>query len=271
MAGITAIAAGVSLATTAATTGASFAQAHKQKKAMQKAEKEAKKAMIRARKELDVNVYKGLSVSMTPYERERDALLSAGAQAMEAGIEGEERGGAATAGRLMAAQREAQASVTDRQTKQLESLEKTIADEEQRLSTAKYNMAVSEAEGAQLAARDAAQQRAASIQQGFEGVSSFMQQGLSAVPLYWRAGARENPDELARYYTHIGNQDAADTIYNNMNPTTTTNTNSTVPPVTPTQTPAALDPYSYASPFYTPPWGPGAPQSGFTPNPVWGL
>ena len=37
MAGITAIAAGVSLATTAATTGASFAQAHKQKMAMQKA------------------------------------------------------------------------------------------------------------------------------------------------------------------------------------------------------------------------------------------
>ena len=262
MAAITAIAAGVSLAATAGTTAASFGQAHKQKKEMRKAEKEARKAMIKARKKLDVNVYEGLSVSMTPYEKERDALLSQGTQAIETAVEGEERGAGATAGRLMAAQTTAQQGVTDRQTKQLEGIQKSVLDEDKRLQTAKFNLDVAEAEGAQLAARDAAQARAAAIQQGFEGIGSFMQQGLQAVPLYHDFQKNLTPQEQMDYYNMIGTENPyVDTNAPNLNPANPTTTS---PPIN-TNTADMM------SPFYQPPWGPGPPQSTFQPNPIWGL
>ena len=173
-----------SVATTALSTGASFFQAHKQKKQMQKAQKEAKKAMLAAKKKLDVNFYEGLSIDMTPYEREREALLSQGTQVLQAAKEGEERGAGVTASKIMAGQLQAQGSVSDRQTKQLESLAKLTAEEESRLRDEKVTIDLAEAEGAQQAAADASAARSASIQQGFQGLTSMAQTGLEALPLF---------------------------------------------------------------------------------------
>jgi hypothetical protein len=194
--GTTAALTAASLATTAGTAGASFIQAHKQKKEMRKAEKEAKKAMISARKKLDVNFYEALSVPMTPYEKERDALLSQGAQVMETAVEGDERGAGTIAGKLMAGQLKSQSDVSDRQTQQLQDRQKTILDEEKRLQTAKFNLDVAEVEGAQLAARDAAEARQQAIQQGMSGVTSLMKQGMAQAPLYGSIfGGQELTDE----------------------------------------------------------------------------
>ena len=88
----------IGITATVAGTGMSFAQANKQKKLQKKAEADAMKAMQDARKKLDVNYYDELAVQKEPYELEREALLSAGAQAIQAGVESE-RGAAATAGR----------------------------------------------------------------------------------------------------------------------------------------------------------------------------
>ena len=255
MAMLTTIAAGVSIAATAATTVGSFSQAHKQKKEMRKAEKEAKKSLMRAKKKLDVNFYEGLSIPMTPYEKERDALLSAGTQAMETAVEGEERGASATAGRLMAAQRANQADVSTRQGKQLFDLQKLVTAEDSRLQAEKMNLDLAEAEGAQLAARDAAQARAAAISQGFQGVTSLASQALDwDKNPYARIGGGQSAEDNAAAYTNINN-------------TTTNTTPTTTPPVNnPMQTPSALNPYSYSSPFYTAPWGAGAPTLGYTPS-----
>jgi len=92
----------VGIAATAGTTAMSFTQAGKQRKLQRQAESEAAEAMAAARKKLDVNFYEQLAIQKEPYELEREALLSAGAQAIEAGQESE-RGAAATAGRVMMA------------------------------------------------------------------------------------------------------------------------------------------------------------------------
>jgi len=103
MAAFTAIAAGVGMAATAATTTGSFIQAGKQRRLQQQAEADAAKAMADARKKLDVNYYESLAIQKEPYELEREALIAAGAQAIEAGRESE-RGAAAVAGRVQMAQ-----------------------------------------------------------------------------------------------------------------------------------------------------------------------
>ena len=132
MAAFTTIAAGVGLATTAATTGMSFAQAGKQRKAMRQAERDADEAMQAARKKLEVNVFDQLSIQKEPYELEREALLSQGAQAIQAGVESE-RGATTTAGRIQMAQQEGQAGIRSAMGQELQGLERLSAQEEGRL------------------------------------------------------------------------------------------------------------------------------------------
>ena len=173
----------VGIAATAAGTGMSFAQAHKQKKLQKKAEADAMKAMQEARKKLEVNYYDQLAVQKEPYELEREALLSSGAQAIQAGVESE-RGAAATAGRVQMAQNEAQAGQRTAMSKELSDLQKLSAEEDSRLRDIGINIDVEEASGAQLAARDAQEARAAAMQQGFAGLESTVQQGVQMAPLY---------------------------------------------------------------------------------------
>ena len=82
----------------------SFGEARRQRDAMKKAQAAAAAAAAQAKKELSVNYMKGLSIAKEPYELEREALLQAGATALQAGVEGDPRGAAATAGRVVQAQ-----------------------------------------------------------------------------------------------------------------------------------------------------------------------
>jgi hypothetical protein len=173
----------VGLAVGAATTAASFAQAAKAKKDQRTAELKAAQAMDEARKKLDVNYYKSLSVKKEPYELEREALLSAGAQALEAGVESE-RGAGAVAGRIQMAQNEQQGAVRTAMGKELTDLEKLTAGEESRLRDVGVQLDLEEVAGAQLAAANMQEQYNRSIQQGIEGVSNVAQQALQQVPLY---------------------------------------------------------------------------------------
>jgi hypothetical protein len=191
MAAFTTIAAGIGLAATAATTGASFAQASKQKKMQRQAEAEADKALQEARKKLDVNFYEQLGINKEAYELEREALLSSGAQAIEAGVESE-RGAAAVAGRVQMAQQQGQGGVRTAMSQELQNLDKLVASEDARLRDAQANLDLAEAQGAQMAARDAQQAAAAATAQGMAGVQSFGQQVAQMAPLYEKsAGAKE--------------------------------------------------------------------------------
>ena len=187
----TAIALG-GLALSAGSTGMSFAQAGKQKKAQRQAERDAEEAMVEARKKLETNFYDSLSIQKEPYELEIEALLSQGAQAIQAGVESE-RGAAATAGRIQMAQQQAQAGVRTAMGQELTNLEKLSAAEDARLAGLESNLSLQEVAGAQQAARDAQVLAAQSTTQGVQGLASMGQQAISTfVPLF----AKQSTDAL---------------------------------------------------------------------------
>jgi hypothetical protein len=161
----------------------SFAQAGKQRKLQRQAESEAAAAMDAAKKKLDVNFYEQLAIQKEPYELEREALLSAGAQAIEAGQESE-RGSAATAGRVMMAQQAGQRQIAGAMGQEMLGLEKLTAAEDARLAGLQAEINLGEAAGAQLAARDAQQAANLANKQGIEGVTSLAKQAVSAIPLF---------------------------------------------------------------------------------------
>jgi hypothetical protein len=177
-----------SIAVSAGSAGMSFAEAGKQRKLQQEAESEAAKALVEARKKLDVNFYEGLSINKEPYELEREALVAAGAQAIQAGQESE-RGAAATAGRIQMAQQQGQREIAGAMGAEMAGLEKLTAAEDSRLAGAQANLYLAEAEGAQLAARDAQQAATAYTTAGVKGIGTAAQQTLtSLVPLYSKTG-----------------------------------------------------------------------------------
>jgi hypothetical protein len=187
-----------SLTATAAGTGMSFAQAGKQGKLQRQAESEAEKAMQEAEKAADVNFYEALAIQKEPYELEREAALSAGAQAIEALREGEARGAGAGVGRVQMAQQEAQAGIRTAMGQELMGLEMATAEEESRLRDIGIQLNLEEAAGAQQAAADAQAARAQAIQQGMEGVTSMIQQGVSAAPLFEKGAAGRQLSRLQK-------------------------------------------------------------------------
>jgi len=183
MAAFTTIAAAAGLAATAGSTGMSFAQAGKQKQAQSDAERDADQAMQEARKKLEINFYNQLAIQKEPYELEREALLSQGAQAIQAGVESE-RGAAATAGRIQMAQQEGQAGIRTAFGQELSALEKLSAQEDSRLRDVGAQLDLGEVAGAQLAAANAQELGAQATRQGIEGVTSLGKQAVELAPLF---------------------------------------------------------------------------------------
>jgi hypothetical protein len=183
MAAFTTIAAVGGLTVTAATTGMSFAQAGKQKKLENKARKEASTAMKEARASLEVNYADALSIPKEAYELEREAMLVEGAQALEAGIESE-RGGAATAGRVLASQQQGQAVARTDMATDIFDLEAMKAEEDSRLRDINVQMDIGEAMGAQQREADAQAAATAAKNQGIEGAINLAGDALEMIPLY---------------------------------------------------------------------------------------
>jgi len=175
------------MAISAVSSGASFAQAGNQRQLQQKAEAEAAKALEEARKRTEVNVYEELGINKEPYALEREALLVQGATGMQAAMEGDERGVAATAGRIQAAQNQAQQQVTSAMGAEMSNLEKLKAAEDARLMNINLELDKGQIMGAQQAARDAGNAASAATQAGFTSLAAGAKQGLETlVPLYAR-------------------------------------------------------------------------------------
>ncbi len=173
-----------SVALAAGGTAMSFAQAGKSKRAMRDAESKADMMMRTARKRLDVNYFEELSIKKEPYELQREALLQQGATALQAAQEGDQRGVAATAGRLQQAQTAAQGQVRTAMGQELTALDKQIAEEDSRLRDLNVQLDLGEIAGAQQAAADAEQRAQAQTAQGIQGAVNTAQAGMALVPLY---------------------------------------------------------------------------------------
>jgi len=172
------------LAISAGSAGMSFGQAAKQKQAESSAKSKAEQSMADARKRLEVNYMDALSINKEPYERQREAMLSAGAQALEAGREGSERGSAAMAGRVLAQQQEGQGQIRDTMNRDIFNLEAASAEEDSRLRDVNTQLDLGVASGAQAAAAAAADARQIAISQGIQSSAQFAQQAIAMPDLY---------------------------------------------------------------------------------------
>ena len=190
MAALTSIAAGVGVAASVGGSAMSFTQANKQRKLEKQAVAEADKAMASARARLDVNYMDALSVQKEPYELQREAMISQGAQTVDAAQESE-RGTAAAAGRVQMAQNEAQGGIRTEMGKELTEIERLKVAEEARLRDLQTQLDLGEVEGAQMAARNAQEMAAQQTSQGFEGLTSAATQVANLVPLYPNLGGKE--------------------------------------------------------------------------------
>jgi hypothetical protein len=184
-----AVGGGVALATAASGSIKSFSEAGKAKKRQQQAERDAQKAMDEARKRLGVNVFEQLSIQKEPYELAREAALVTGAQALQAGVEGEERGAAATAGRVAMAQAAEQARIRAEMGQELQGIQQKVVAEEGRLLDAGMGLDLGEVAGQQQMAADAQKDRAAYMTQGFTALQQGAELGQQMAPLY---GAPQN-------------------------------------------------------------------------------
>lgn len=181
------VAAGVGFAASAATTAVSLNQAKKQRDAQVEAEDQADKALASARERLEVNYLEGLSIQKEPYELQREALLAGGAQALQAAQSGE-RGASAAAGRVAIAQQAGQAEIRTAMGKEMADLELMGLKEESRLRDAQAGLDVREAEGATLAAQQAAIARAQANQGVVSGIGGMVKSAGSAIPEYLNTG-----------------------------------------------------------------------------------
>ena len=200
-----AVASGVAGLSMAAGGVKSFSEANKAKKRQQKAEREAAKAMEEARRRTEVNVMERLSIKKEPYEQQVMALLTQGQAGLQAGVEGETRGAAATAGRVQMAQNLGQERVRTAMGQELQDIERAQVAEEARLRDMRAGLDLAEAEGYQQMAADAEKARAANIQQGITAFGNLATTSMENMPLYGFGGGLKNmPSDIAGEAAGLG-------------------------------------------------------------------
>jgi hypothetical protein len=194
----TTIAAAASLGATAAGAYQSFKQANQQRDAMLDAQKKADDVMAETRKKLDVNVYAALEIPKDAYAQQVQANLVAGAQALQAGAEGEGRGAGAIAGMIQAQQNATQNEIRANMGQDLYNLQAATAQEEARNRDIGIQMDLGEVEGAQLAAANANELSTQAFNQGMQGVISGVGQLASMAPLYEKSASTRQYNKLVK-------------------------------------------------------------------------
>jgi len=173
------VAAGIGAGTTLYGGAKSFSDASKARKRGEAAQRDLLKSMQEAKRRIDVNVYEQLSIPKEPYELMREAALVQGATGMQAGVEGETRGAAATAGRLQMAQQAQQAGIRTAMGEQMMAIDQLVAQDDARIQQQLAGVALEEAAGAAKAIRDAEEDRAQAITQGVTSLGQIAS-GLSS-------------------------------------------------------------------------------------------
>ena len=179
------------LAVSVGTTTMSFVQANKQKNLQNAANIKANELLEDAKKRLDVNKYEALAIQKEPYKLQREALLSQGAAGLQAGVEGSQRGAAATAGRVQMAQQAAQGDVRTAMGQEMMDLDKLVAAEDSRLLDVGMQLGLEESTDARQAARDAGNARQQAIMSGVQGIAGIGETAISQAELY--AGTAKQP------------------------------------------------------------------------------
>jgi hypothetical protein len=179
--------------------GASAGQAVSAGQAARNASSRASKAFDEAMNKLSANQFEGIGLPREAMERQIEAVRGAGAELTRAGAESE-RGAGAIAGQVYRDQVNAQREIAGDIGQQLMGLETATAQEEARLSQARANLNLAEAEGAQQAAAQAGAQQAAAITNAFSSLQSAGQQFMEGSELYKSSEGTREYDNLFKQY-----------------------------------------------------------------------
>jgi len=182
-------------------TGLSFSQAGKARRAARDAESKAAEQMRLARKRLDINYLDELAIQKEPYELAREAALQQGATALEAAREGDQRGVAATAGRLEVAQDAAQGQIRAQMGREMSNLDRLVAEEDARLRDLNVQLDLGEVQGFQSQAANQEALANQAMMQGFQGAVNTVSQAASLVPLYQQNKAAQQQAVAGTSYT----------------------------------------------------------------------
>ena len=220
------IAALTGAAATAAQTTGSFIQARKFKKQQQEADRKADEALAAAKKDISKNYLAGLSYAKEPYELAREAINVGLAQQTQAGVEGETRGAAATAGKAQIASIGGQRQLAMAEAEDIYGLQKLAAQEEARLAGLSYNLNLTELFGQQAASQVAEANRQAQIQAGIKGVGEVVKQGGAMIPEYMATPEGRAVNKLERQFNRAQGRgeitgDVSIGEFGNLNPITT--------------------------------------------------
>ena len=189
------------LAISVGTTAMSFIGAGKQRRAQQDADRKAAMAMAEVEKELTKNEYKALSLNQEPYEQMQDTLGTQIKTEMEAIREGDQRGVLAGSQRVQEGTVQAAGNIRAAQGKELDELDKLVADEETRKSDIKMQLKLGDIAGAQKASAEAGQAADQLKMQGFQGVGNVLQQGLTMIPTYGKSAEARDVIGMQREFT----------------------------------------------------------------------
>ena len=178
--------------------GMSFADARKQNKIKADAAKTADDVMIAVKKQLEKNYMDSLAIQKEPYELEREAMLSAGAQATEVARESER--GAGRVGAIYAQQQQGQRQIAAGMGQEMFNLDYLSKQELTRKEDLKTQVLLGEVEGAQLQAANAEERRQQQLMAGTQGIGNAAATGLDALALYPEQKQKApNARELAQY------------------------------------------------------------------------
>lgn len=202
MAAFTSIAAGIGIAASAGGAAMSFSQAEKQRAMSLKAKEEVDKMTKLAEKTYRVNPLDAISIPLDAFQLESEAMLQQGAQLTEAGKESE-RGVAATAGRVQAAQNTGQAKIRSDAAETITSLDIASAKEDANIRDKVAGLYTDIAAGAATAAADSAKAANQYQQQGVQQVISTVGQIAQAAPLYAKSSASRQFDKFDAKYNEM--------------------------------------------------------------------
>lgn len=189
----------IGISTALASAGASAGQAVSAGQSARNASSRARDAYEEAKKELSANQFAGIGLPMEVTERQIEAARGAGAEMTRAGQESE-RGAGAIASQVYRGQTDAQRDIAGDIGQQLMGLETMTAQEEARLSQARSNLNLAEAQGAQEAAAQFGAQKDAAITNAFSSLQSAGQQFMEGSELYKASEGTRQYDNLLKQY-----------------------------------------------------------------------
>jgi len=164
--------------------GLSVAQMIEQQKRQRQLDRSASKLMEDTRKKIEVKYTEAMDVQKNIYEQARDSLLQTATRGVEAGVEGETRGAAATVGRVVTGVGQQELGITAAQEGELQGIQKAQIDESQALRNMGVQLNLGEIEGIQKASSESQAMAERAKAQAITSVGSIIQTGLGLVPTF---------------------------------------------------------------------------------------